>query len=679
MKKSRIILIAAILVCMALAVCLCACGSKDSTPSLLNFEGITFGDLSVEFDDAAHTIEVAGLPEGAEVAYTSNSATEVGVYHATATITKEGYNPLTLNATLTIRAKEFVNVSLDNSTIEYDGRAHSLTVVGAPAGTNVSYQNNGKSEVGTYDVSATLSKRGYNDKTLHATLKINVPSAATIVAARASANESAQKNYDFALNFSGTVNIAGFSGTANGNYEGKYRYNASTGEIRFARTTSGILLYDGSEYIVTQGDAKIKVNTNEDGEIKHIKVLDNDGEELMLVNKPFEAIVNALTAENLTNIRTVDNSTYKFAANITLTAENPLLAKVLSVIGRQGTSLSFKNVAFTNPVSGLVLYFNLDERMQLDTFAMHAEIGFPVKGVPVVLQVIYGQRASTSSVTLPSVDGLIIDKSAITSELNTIYGALDAVRDADDYSLDLVARNEFDPGWNVRATVDKYTACMYKHTYEVDSTPFVAFNHSYEFKTHHEEDGAETYKYTIGNITEDGSVYLVSRKGSNTITPLGATTVNTQFDYLTEGFRYTANDVDCIKKETKNGVVTYRIYLSNSETLAVNQKIADLINSNDAEGVIEVDNYFDSTDYLLKESCFTVIIDNGTLTNIEIETKLKYNPTDGEYTDKRITLSDKMTLEINKNLDKAQAYSAPKSTTTSLGHYGLNNAKFYIL
>lgn len=575
---------------------------------------------------------------------------------------------------------EFEELTFDNLTVEFDGREHSVSVVGAPQGATIRYTNNVASDVGTYSATATISKDGYKTKTLNSTLKIDLPRAETIVAARTRANKSTQHDYDFVLNFSGTVSIAGFNGTADGTYTGKYRYNSATGDIKFVRAMSGILLNDGFEYIVTKGDSKIKVNANEDGEIKHVTVLDNDGEGLTLVNKSFEAIVNALNAENLTNIRKIEgNSTYKFAANIALTSNNPTIAKALAIISKQGTNLSFKDVTFTNPVSGLVLYFNLDERMELDAFALNAEVGFPVKGVPITLQVSYRQVASSTNVSLPSIDGLILNRTAIENELNTIYGALDAVRDSNDYSLDLVARNEFDPGWNIRATVDKYTARMYKHTYEVDSTSFVAFNHSYEFKTHHEEDGAETYKYTIGNITDDGTVHLVSRKGSNTITPLDGVTVNTQFNYLTEGLRYTANDVDCIVKSTKNGVINYKIYLKNAETIAINEKIADLINSNDAEGVIDIDNYFDSSDYLLKESCFTVVIDNGNLKNIEIETKLKYNPTNGEYTDKRITLSDKMTLEINKNLDKAQSYTAPKSTTTKLGNYGLNNSKFYIL
>lgn len=575
---------------------------------------------------------------------------------------------------------EIEGVVFNNGTFEFDGQEHSITATGIPDGATVTYTSNKATEAGSYSASVSISKSGYKTKTLNATLKIDPPSATSVVNARTKAKNSTQQNYDFFLNFSGSVNIAGFSGTANGNYDGKYRYNSTTGEIKFVRTTSGALLYDGTEYIVTQGSAKIQVNENEDGEIKHVKVLDNDGEELMLVNKPFEAIVNALDADNLSNIRKAESgSKYKFAANITLTASNPTLAKALSIISKQGTNLSFKDVSFTNPVSGLVLYFSLDSRMELDAYSLQAEIGFPVKGVPVSLNVLYEQTASSTNITLPNVSGIITTKSAIATELNTIYGALDTVRDSDTYSLDLFARNEFDPGWNKTATVDKYQARLYKHTYEVDSVPFVAFNHSYEYKTHHEEDGAETYKYTYGNITSDGSVHRVSRKGSNVITDAPAVTVLTQFNYLTDGIRYTSDDVDCMLKTVKNGVTTYKIFLTNAETIAVNQKISDYINSNDADGVVPVNNYFDSTDYLLKEACFEVVIESTGLKSMEIETKIKYNPTSGDYTDKRITLTDKITLDVNKNLDKATSYTAPKNTTTSLGNYGLNNAKYYTL
>ncbi|MBO4897342.1 MAG: hypothetical protein J5590_03495 [Clostridia bacterium] len=79
-----------------------------------DIEGYTFSDSSVEYDGASHNITVTaanGATEGVSIAYTSNGAaftgaTEVGTYPVTATITKSGYNTRTLNATLTITAKQ---------------------------------------------------------------------------------------------------------------------------------------------------------------------------------------------------------------------------------------------------------------------------------------------------------------------------------------------------------------------------------------------------------------------------------------------------------------------------------------------------------------------------------------------------------------------------------------------
>ena len=95
-----------------------------------------------------------------------------------------------------------------------------------------------------------------------------------------------------------------------------------------------------------------------------------------------------------------------------------------------------------------------------------------------------------------------------------------ALKDSDAYSLDVSAVNDFDPSWRISATVDKYNARLYKNT---DGTE-VYFNHSYEYKAHHETDGAETYKYTLGNVIGDeAGVYIVSRKGSNNVSPAEGT------------------------------------------------------------------------------------------------------------------------------------------------------------
>lgn len=56
------------------------------------------------------------------------------------------------------------------------------------------------------------------------------------------------------------------------------------------------------------------------------------------------------------------------------------------------------------------------------------------------------------------------------------------------YSIDVSAINDFDPGWNITATVDKYIARMYKNTTDDGR---IDFNHSFVYKAHTDEDGKE--------------------------------------------------------------------------------------------------------------------------------------------------------------------------------------------
>lgn len=71
---------------------------------------VEFKSQSFEYDGLEHSIEITGaLPDNAVVQYTSdvpgitNTAVEIGVYNITATITAANYNPMTLNAKLTIQ------------------------------------------------------------------------------------------------------------------------------------------------------------------------------------------------------------------------------------------------------------------------------------------------------------------------------------------------------------------------------------------------------------------------------------------------------------------------------------------------------------------------------------------------------------------------------------------------
>ena len=257
--------------------------------------------------------------------------------------------------------------------------------------------------------------------------------------------------------------------------------------------------------------------------------------------------------------------------------------------------------------------------------------------------------------------------------MNTINGAITALKNSGTYSLDLEAINQFDPAWNANAITDKYNARLYKNT----NDDRVDFNHSYEYKAHTEEDGAETYKYTIANI-QNGSVYQVSRKGINVITEATGVTVDTQFDYLINAAMVNIDNIDCIKKVINGDTTLYKLYIKKTETLSVQDKIIDIINSNEATGVIDVDNYFNNSKNMIKGSEIVIEMKANTIAKIEVTTEIRYNPTGGDYTERQITLTNSVVLEINDKLTDAADYEAPETTNTTFGHIGLNNAKYYI-
>ena len=245
-----------------------------------------------------------------------------------------------------------------------------------------------------------------------------------------------------------------------------------------------------------------------------------------------------------------------------------------------------------------------------------------------------------------------------------------SIKSSNTYSIDMSAINDFDPSATTNAIVDKYVARMYKNGDD--------FNHSYEYKSHTEEDGAETYKYTLANI-QDGSTYIVSRKGSNEITSVTGYSANSQFDYLVAIGILSASDISSIMETVDEETTTYHLYTKASKSIDIQNDILDIVNSNNADGVLDVNNYFNSSEHTIEDAEIVVVMKDGAIVSMEVLTKIKYVPTGGDHTDKTVTLTNKIELEFNKNLDKAADYEAPKSTSTGLSGLGLNNAKFYIL
>ena len=137
-----------------------------------SFEGITFDDLTVDYDGQVHSLEVKGAPDVATITYTGNDQKEAGSYDVSATVYAPNYETLNLSAKLTIKGQKFTGITFSNSTIEYDGKFHSLEAKGVPAVATVTYSGNGKKDVGTYTITAKISAPGYETLTLTATLTI---------------------------------------------------------------------------------------------------------------------------------------------------------------------------------------------------------------------------------------------------------------------------------------------------------------------------------------------------------------------------------------------------------------------------------------------------------------------------------------------------------------------------
>ncbi len=122
-----------------------------------NFEGLVFEDTSVTYDGKPHTIVVSNLPEGATVTYLDElQYIDAGEYVVRAVVKMDGYNDLSLSATLTINKAKIDGVKFENKTVEWDGKEHFIYVSGLPSGVDVDYTNNGQSLVGVYEVCASF-------------------------------------------------------------------------------------------------------------------------------------------------------------------------------------------------------------------------------------------------------------------------------------------------------------------------------------------------------------------------------------------------------------------------------------------------------------------------------------------------------------------------------------------
>ncbi len=146
----------------------------DLTITPATVSGITFEDDSFVFDGTAKSLTIAGtLPSGTAVAYTNNSRTDVGTQEVTANITGANFTTLELKADLTITPATVSGITFEDNSFVFDGTAKSLTIAGTlPAGTAVAYTNNSRTDVGSQEVTATITGANFTSLELKADLTI---------------------------------------------------------------------------------------------------------------------------------------------------------------------------------------------------------------------------------------------------------------------------------------------------------------------------------------------------------------------------------------------------------------------------------------------------------------------------------------------------------------------------
>ncbi|WP_157963344.1 MBG domain-containing protein, partial [Algoriphagus litoralis] len=132
--------------------------NADLTITPATITGITFEDDSFVFDGSAKSLAITGaLPEGTSVAYSNNGRTDVGTQEVTATITGANFTTLVLTADLTITPATITGITLADQSFVFDGTEKSLAIQGTlPVGTSVTYTNNGRTDIGTQEVTATI-------------------------------------------------------------------------------------------------------------------------------------------------------------------------------------------------------------------------------------------------------------------------------------------------------------------------------------------------------------------------------------------------------------------------------------------------------------------------------------------------------------------------------------------
>ena len=124
--------------------------------------GVVFEDKTVVYNGNEFTIVATNIPTGVSVTYENNVGTTAGVYTAIAKFTGDADNyELIANKTavLTINKATYdmSAVVFEDKTVVYNGNEFSIVATNLPNGVSATYENNGKTNAGTYTITAMFT------------------------------------------------------------------------------------------------------------------------------------------------------------------------------------------------------------------------------------------------------------------------------------------------------------------------------------------------------------------------------------------------------------------------------------------------------------------------------------------------------------------------------------------
>lgn len=207
---------------------------NDIQKSNYDMSGVSWNYTSAfTYDGTEKSVTLNNLPSGVTVKrYIGNTNIDAGTYTASVEFNYDetNYNmPVMESCTWTINKADITGITFNGSTVEYDTKAHKLQLVGnVPSGSKVTITYNGQevdgvTEVGKYNVVATISNKNYNLYTISAVLTI----------------KSTEEQL-YSLNFNGKTYFQN-------NLDGNRLYVADNGEIRKVNN-------DIPNYIIANGN-----------------------------------------------------------------------------------------------------------------------------------------------------------------------------------------------------------------------------------------------------------------------------------------------------------------------------------------------------------------------------------------------------------------------------------------